>query len=379
MTTLCIKAEQFFDGHQLHEHVLITINNGKVTAIDDATTTTKNADHIITDLIAPGLIDVQVNGGGGALFNANPTVETLKTIANAHATFGTTAMLPTLITDNVDIMAKAADAISLAIKDNVAGVAGVHFEGPHLSIPKKGVHSPEFIRPISDKEMAIFKRQDLGTVVVTLAPENVAVESIKELVDAGVRVCLGHSNADFETVNAALAAGASGFTHLFNAMSAFQSREPGMTGAALMDPNSWCGIIIDGHHVHYGAAKLAVNAKPKGKIMLVTDAMPPVGTDDDSFPFFGSKVIRTGDRLNALTGELAGSCLDMIGAVRNTVTHLDISLEESLRMAALYPAQYMQQADMGLLTVGSKADFIVINNEIEVMQTWISGKQVFNQ
>ncbi len=374
MTTLCIKAAKFFDGHALHQDVFICIENGKITSIDS--TTDKAIDLVITDLIAPGLVDVQVNGGGGALLNSQPTVEGVTTMTRAHAKFGTTAMLPTLITDNVDVMQKAADAISQSLKDKVPGVVGVHFEGPHLSVPKKGAHSEEFIRRISEEEMAVFTRQDLGKVIVTLAAENVAADDIKRLVDAGVRVCIGHSNADFETTNAALAAGASGFTHLFNAMSAFQSREPGVTGAALLDENSWCGIIIDGHHVHYGAAKLAIKAKPQGKIMLVTDAMSPVGTDDDSFPFFGSKVIRTGDRLNALTGELAGSCLDMIGAVHKTVEHLDVDLQEALRMAALYPAQYIKADNLGHLSVGAQADFIVISDDMQVSQTWIHGHKV---
>lgn len=369
-----IHPEHFFDGQTVRKNICVSIEQGKIISV--AKVADEKAEKI-AGLMAPGFIDVQVNGGGGALFNSAPTVETIKTIGSAHAKFGTTGFLPTLITDQVAVMEQAADAVAKAITENTPGVLGVHFEGPHLSIPKKGVHSPEFIRKISAQEMAVFTRQDLGKVVVTLAPENVAIEDIKTLVAAGVRVCLGHSNADFDTVYNALSAGATGFTHLFNAMSAFQAREPGMVGAALLDDNSWCGIIIDGHHVHYDAAKLAIRAKANGKIMLVTDAMPPVGTTDESFPFFDSKVIRTGDRLNALTGELAGSCLDMAGAVINTIKHLDIEPNEALRMASLYPASFLQlDNELGRLQPGCSADFVMLDTNYNVTQTWIAGQQV---
>lgn len=371
--TICV--ERFFDGERMQNNVELSFSNGKIMNISTLDNTT---DTIISGLLVPGYIDVQVNGGGGALFNHQPSVETIKTIGKAHAQFGTTGFLPTLITDNLEVMQQAADAIALAITTRCSGVLGIHFEGPHLSVPKKGVHSAEFIRAITDAEMAVFTRQDLGKVMVTLAPESVAIEQIKTLVAAGVHVCLGHSNADYQTVVNALSAGATGFTHLFNAMSAFQAREPGMVGAALLDEHSWCGLIVDGHHVHYDSARLAIKAKKTGQIMLVTDAMPPVGTSDDSFPFFGSKVIRTGDRLNALTGELAGSCLDMAAAVKNTVNHLHLDLEEALRMAASYPANFLGLSDtMGTLSVGANADFVILNNELEVTQTWISGKPVF--
>ncbi|WNC71059.1 N-acetylglucosamine-6-phosphate deacetylase [Thalassotalea psychrophila] len=366
-----INIAKFFDGQTLRENVAVSFADGKIVSVEKAEI------DIQPGIMAPGYIDVQVNGGGGALFNSDPTVETIKTIGLAHAKFGTTGFLPTLITDKVDVMQLAADAVSEALKQQTPGVLGVHFEGPHLSIPKKGVHSPEFIRSITKDEMAVFTRQDLGKVVVTLAPENVSTDDIKTLVSAGVHVCLGHSNADYGTVVKALAAGATGFTHLFNAMSAFESRAPGMVGAALLDDNSWCGIIIDGHHVHFDTARLAIKAKTTGKIMLVTDAMPPVGTDDDSFPFFDSKIIRTGDRLNALTGELAGSCLDMAGAVKNTVEYLQVELTEALRMASTYPSEFLVLDNQkGRLQPGACADFIILNDDLTVQQTWIAGQQV---
>ncbi|QDP01880.1 N-acetylglucosamine-6-phosphate deacetylase [Thalassotalea sp. PS06] len=371
-----LQVSSFFDGETLHKNCVVELLDGRVIHAEAISGHHPHAEQI-QGLMAPGLIDVQVNGGGGVLLNVAPSTQTLDVMFKAHAQYGTTAMLPTLITDDVAVMEKTADVISEAIANKQAGIIGVHFEGPHLSVPKKGVHNASFIRPVSEREMAVFCRQDLGRVVVTLAPENVAVEDIKRLVDAGVHVCLGHSNADYETVAKALAAGASGFTHLFNAMSAFQSREPGMVGAALLDDNSWCGLIVDGHHVHYDSAKLAIKAKQQGKIMLVTDAMSPVGSNEDSFELLGATVIRDGDRLNATTGELAGSCLDMAMAVKNTVEKLQQPLEEALRMASLYPAQFLKiDKAYGHLKTGAVADFVIFDDELNVRQTWVNGARI---
>ncbi|MDO6638712.1 MULTISPECIES: N-acetylglucosamine-6-phosphate deacetylase [unclassified Shewanella] len=376
-------ADGFFDGQQFHQDAVISIEDGHIIALDSVS----NAKEVrLQGTLVPGFVDVQVNGGGGALFNSAPTLDCIETIGRAHAQFGTTGFLPTLITDKVEVMAQAADAVAEAIKLQSAGVLGIHFEGPHLSVPKKGVHPQSFIRSISDEELAIFSRQDLGIKVVTLAPENVSVEVIKTLIANDVKVCLGHSNADYDTVLAALNAGANGFTHLFNAMSGFGSREPGMVGAALESDAAWCGLIVDGHHVHSATAKVALKAKPQGKIMLVTDAMPPVGLDDDaSFELFGTEVIRQGDRLNAKSGELAGCVLDMVGAVNNTVSMLGLSYEEALRMASLYPAQYLQQAKLGTIAVGQRADLVLLaanandNSRYQVNQTYINGDVVFSR
>ncbi|TKB44547.1 N-acetylglucosamine-6-phosphate deacetylase [Thalassotalea mangrovi] len=371
-----LQVSLFFDGEVLQSNCLVEILNGRIVHTEEISGIDAQAEQI-QGLMAPGLIDVQVNGGGGALLNVAPSLETLDIMFNAHAQYGTTAMLPTLITDDVSVLEATADVISAALAMKKPGIIGVHFEGPHLSVPKKGVHNASYIRPISDREMAVFCRQDLGQVMVTLAPENVAPEDIERLVNCGVHVCLGHSNADFATVNQALQAGASGFTHLFNAMSAFQSREPGMVGAALLDDNSWCGLIVDGHHVHYDSARLAIKTKQPGKIILVTDAMSPVGTDEQSFDLLGARVLRDGDRLNATTGELAGSCLDMASAVRNTVQHLQIPREEALRMASLYPAQFLSiDKRYGHLKPGATADFVIFDDQLEVTQTWVNGARL---
>ena len=298
----------------------------------------------------------------------------------AHAAFGTVAMLPTLITDDVEVIASAADAIAQAVEAKEPGILGVHFEGPHLSVPKKGTHEESKIRPISEAEWAVYERTDLGIKMVTLAPECVEITDIERLVRAGVIVCLGHTNATFEETNAALAAGAKGFTHLFNAMSPFTSREPGVVGSALLADDAWCGIIVDRHHVSSGALKVALRSKPKGKLVLVTDSMSLIGTDDSEFEFFGRKVIRSGDRLNSTTGELAGSHLDMLAAVNNAATDLGLTFEEAVAMASEYPAQFVGASSLGSLRIGSAASWVQLNQDnTQVLATVIDGQTIYQQ
>jgi len=365
--------QRVFDGQTMHQNTAVVVENGKIVGLQAPT----GDEVVLAGLLAPGYIDIQVNGGGGALFNATPTEAALQQMIKTHSQYGTTAMLPTLITDSVAVMDKAADAIARVIADKLPGIIGVHFEGPHLSVEKRGVHSTDHIRPLTEQEKAIFARDDLGVKVVTLAPENVSCEDIKYLTEVGVKVCLGHTNASYEQTKKALAAGADGFTHLYNAMSPFTSREPGVVGAALEDKNSWCGIIIDGHHVHPAAAQVAFDAKPKGKMILVTDAMSPVGTDATEFELLGHHVTRTGDRLNSQTGQLAGSCLDMAAAVKNTVATTDVSLEEALRMAALYPAEYLGlDNQLGKIAPGYQADLVLLDDELGLSQCIINGNVV---
>lgn len=359
-------------------HVFVRIEQGCITAIEQQPQADLPVHTLSHGSLIPGLIDVQVNGGGGVLFNQQPTREALRTMLQAHARFGTTAMLPTVITDSIEVMQQAADTIASALAEQEAGVIGIHFEGPHLSLAKKGVHPPAHIRQLSDAEWQLYQRHDLGIKVVTLAPEMVAPELIAELVAAGVHVCLGHSNADSATVQAALTAGATGFTHLYNGMSPLQSREPGMVGTALVDASSWCGIILDGHHVHPLAALLAHQAKAKGKLMLVTDAMSPVGTDQQEFAFFQGKVVRQGTRLTDPSGSLAGSVLDMMSAVRNARQQLGVALSEAIAMASGYPADFLNCAEQrGSLALGKQADIVWLDDDAEVQGSWVQGQPFY--
>lgn len=372
-------ADSFFDGVQLRSDCPITIEDEKIIALERVA----GAKEVrLPGILVPGFIDTQVNGGGGALFNHQPDVSGLLALATSHAKFGSTSVLPTLITSDINKMSIAADAINEALTQNIPGILGIHFEGPHLSSVKKGIHNDEHIRTLSQQELDIFCRDDIGIKMVTLAPETVTSDTIKTLVENDVIVCLGHSNATYQQTVAALDAGATGFTHLFNAMSALTSREPNMVGAALLDENSWCGLILDGHHVHPGTAKLATQAKAKGKMMLVTDSMSTIGSNKKTLEFDGHKIKLMGDKLTSQTGQLAGSALDMITAVNNARVMLDVSLEEALRMASVYPADFLGiNIEVPLLDLGANADFTLLeksnNAALHVSQTWISGKQIF--
>ncbi|WP_028834255.1 MULTISPECIES: N-acetylglucosamine-6-phosphate deacetylase [unclassified Pseudoalteromonas] len=371
-------AEQLFDGKTLYENHPISIEDGKIIAFD----TVKGAiENKVSGLLTAGFIDTQVNGGGGYLLNQDTNLHTLKAMTNAHAKFGTSSLLPTLITSDVNKIEQTANLISTALAQNTPGIIGVHFEGPHISEPKKGIHSSQQIRGISQQELDIYCRDDLGIKVVTLAPESVDCETIKTLVASNVHVCLGHSNATFAQTQAALAAGASGFTHLFNAMSALESREPNMVGAALLDEKSWCGLILDGHHVHPSTAKLAYKVKAAHKMMLVTDSMSTIGSEQTHLEFDGHQISLTGDKLTSNTGQLAGSALNMITAVNNAVKMLNIPFIDALKMASLYPAQFLGIADCyGQLAVGSNADLTLLSSthsSPHVVNTWISGRAIF--
>lgn len=322
-------------------------------------------------LLVPGFIDLQVNGGGDVLLNDDPDATTMARIADAHLRFGTTSLLPTLISDRLE---KAASAIAALNETEIPGVIGLHLEGPFLSPARKGLHDAAVFRPMDEAAIALVSSLRRGRMILTVAPEVVPPGTIARLTAAGVIVCAGHSAATYDQVRGALDAGLAGFTHLFNAMSPLESRAPGMVGAALEDPNAWCGVIADNHHVHPAALKIAIAAKPTGSIILVTDAMPPVGGVSDSFVFGGERITcRDGRCANDRT--LAGSCLDMASAVRNTVRHLGVDLAEACRMASLYPARALGlDHQIGQIAPGFQADLVALDEGIEVERVWRGGE-----
>lgn len=324
--------------------------------------------------LLPGFIDCQVNGGGGVLLNDQPNVQGIRTIGAAHRRFGTTGFLPTLISDSIDQMRAAVAAVDAAITEGVPGVLGIHLEGPFLSRERRGVHDARFLHAPDAGDLRAAESLTRGVTLLTLAPECVTPDAISKLADNGVIIAAGHSNADYATVRAALDAGARGFTHLFNAMSPLTSRAPGMVGAALDDPDSWCGVIVDGHHVDPASLRVALKAKPRGKIFLVTDAMPPVGATNPSFVLNGETITARDGICQTATGTLAGSALSMIDAVRNAVEMLGVPLDEAARMAATYPADFLGLgATHGRIEAGCRANFTVIDAAWQVTETWIDG------
>jgi N-acetylglucosamine-6-phosphate deacetylase len=325
-------------------------------------------------MLLPGFIDVQVNGGGGVLFNEAPTVETLRRIGAAHRQFGTTGFLPTLISDDPSVMREALGVVEQALIEAVPGVLGIHLEGPYLAPARKGVHDARYFHAPDRDELALLRAPHRGVRLITLAPDQVLLTSIGALVDAGLIVCAGHTAADYTTTRAALDAGVRGFTHLFNAMTPLGSREPGVVGAALDDAESWCGIIVDGHHVHPASLRVAIAAKPRGKMMLVTDAMPPVGADRPDYVLNGETIVVKDGVCQTAQGVLAGSALDMATAVRNAVQLLGLSIDEAVRMASTYPAEFLGLgASHGRIAVGYRADLVALDAEYRVLQSWIGG------
>ncbi|HLI18538.1 MAG TPA: N-acetylglucosamine-6-phosphate deacetylase [Rhodanobacteraceae bacterium] len=324
--------------------------------------------------LLPGFIDCQVNGGGGVLFNDQTTVEGIRTIGAAHRRFGTTGFLPTLISDSTDKMRAAIAAVAAAVDAGVPGVLGIHLEGPFISRERKGVHAAKFLHTPNADELRLAGSLQRSVTLLTLAPECVAPDAVRQLAGMGVVVSAGHSNADYKTVRTALDAGVRGFTHLYNAMSPLTSRAPGMVGAALDDSESWCGVIVDGHHVDPASLRIALKAKPRGKVFLVTDAMPPVGAANPSFVLNGETITVRDGMCQTANGTLAGSALDMIDAVRHTVRMLGVPLDEAARMASTYPAEFLGLgATHGCIAKGYRADFTVVDEDLRVTETWIGA------
>lgn len=325
------------------------------------------------DYLLPGFVDVQVNGGGGLLFNDDPSAATAIRIAEAHRAFGTTSLLPTLISEDLDKVEQAIRAIDGAVGRKTPGIAGVHIEGPFLNVERKGVHDESKLRRLSNEAIGILTSAEHAQVVVTLAPERARPEQIAYLVECGVKVCIGHTNATFDETRGALAAGVSGFTHLFNAMPAMQSRNPGVIAAAL-ESSAWCGVIIDGKHVHPAMLRLALRAKSDRRLMLVTDAMPVVGADLDHFYLNNQRInVADGECLSE-NGTLAGASLSMIEAVKNAMTMLDLGIEEAVRMASQFPCSFLGIADRaGSIAPGRRADLLRVSPTLAIRQVWIGG------
>ena len=328
-------------------------------------------------LLLPGFIDVQVNGGGGVLFNDAPTVETIRAIGAAHRKFGTTGFLPTLISDDLSVVEAAIAATDEALRAGVPGLLGIHLEGPFLNPDKKGAHDASKFRVLDDAAIELLTTLKTGKTMVTIAPETTDPSMIRRLADAGVIVSAGHTNATYEQVRMAIEAGLSGFTHLFNAMSPLTSREPGVVGAALEDRGSWCGVIVDGHHVSPATMRIAMTAKPLDRFVLVTDAMPSVGWDGRRFELGGKCIEVVDGRCVSADGTLSGSHLDMASAVRNALAMLNLDLGDAVRMASRNPAEFLGLGSLfGQIEPGYAANLVLVDDDINVVDTWIDGNSL---
>lgn len=370
-----------FDGHERHRDRALLVRDGMVAGLRDPAGIEADCERIELDggLLAPGFVDIQVNGGGGVLLNENPTVEGVRAICEAHARAGgSTALLPTVITDRPEITFAAIEAVERSIAAGVPGCVGIHVEGPFISIARKGAHDPALIRAMEDADLDRLCSTALRPFLLTVAPESVSNRQIEALARAGILVSLGHTDCDYDTAMAAFEAGASGVTHLFNAMSQLGHRAPGLVGAALESSEVSCGFIPDGHHVHPASLRAALAAKQgTGRMLAVTDAMPTAGSPVDSFVLNGRTATRENGRLTLADGTLAGSDLLMVEALRYLVQTLEMQEDEALRLCGLHPATFLGlQATHGHLRAGARADIVHLTPTLDLAGTWIGGRMI---
>lgn len=374
MPAALINARVVLPG-SIADSLCVVIDDGRIASIGETVPQGAEEVDLNGQLLLPGFIDIQVNGGGGRLFNSEPSVETISVMAAAHRRFGTTGLLPTLISDDLSVVAAGIQAIDAAIEQGIPGILGIHIEGPFLSNIRRGIHLASKLQRFDDRFVEVLCSARNGHTLVTVAPECISPAQVKQLVDAGVIVAVGHSDADYETVRAALDAGASGFTHLFNAMSQLTNRAPGMVGAALEDASAYAGIIVDGHHLHPATFRVALQAKGPERLMLVTDAMATVGADESEFMLQGRAIRREGDRLVSPEGTLAGSTLTMAAALANAIDQGGcLDLTSAAQMASATPARFLGVAgDTGTIAEGLSADLVAMRDDFTVTETWIAG------
>jgi N-acetylglucosamine-6-phosphate deacetylase len=378
-----VTGARIFDGQTWHAGKALLVEDGTIAGIVGSNDLPDGIETVDAtgQFLVPGFIDLQVNGGGGVMLNDRQDVEGIRTICTAHAQFGTTALLPTLITDTFEIRAKAIAAGLQAKADGVPGFLGLHLEGPHLSVARKGAHDPALIRPMdaADLDALLTCKGAFDAMMITVAPENTTVEHVAALAAAGFVVSIGHTDSGYTTVAAYADAGARTVTHLFNAMSPLGHREPGVVGAALDRGDLFAGIIADGFHVDPVSMGIALRAKAgPGRIFIVTDAMSTIGSDQTGFTLNGREIFRKDGRLTLADGTLAGADIDMLSSVRFVHEKLGLPLDEALRMASAYPAEAMRiDARKGRLLPGLDADFVLLTEDLDMASTWIGGACVF--
>ena len=372
-----LNARVLVDGH-FAEGLAVLVDGDRIAAVLPHADVPASAERIDLDgaMLVPGFIDTQVNGGGDMLFNDAPTVDTIRRIGAAHARFGTTGFLPTLISDDLDVIRAGVAAVEDAIEQGVPGVLGIHIEGPFINVARKGIHAADKIRSLDEEGIAVLCSLRRGKTLVTLAPELVEAATIQRLAACGIVVAAGHTAGSFQAISQAIEAGVTGFTHLFNAMSQLGNREPGAVGAALHDEKVWCSLIVDGVHVSPVTLKLALRCKPIDRFVLVSDAMPTTGGTAAGFSLNGRWIQAAGGRLVDEQGTLAGADLSMLAAVRNAHQMLDLPLAQAVAMASTHPAKFLAIGhQLGRIAPGQVASLLALDGELTILRRWINGSE----
>jgi len=367
---------RIFDGERFLDDRAVIVEGARIARITAHAERPRDGGEIDLGggVLAPGFIDVQVNGGGGALMNEAPSADVVARIAESHRKYGTVGLMPTLVTDAPEKMRTAIAAVREA-RRRFPSVLGIHLEGPFLDPARKGAHDASYIREIEATDIELIANADCGAVILTLAPNYVRAVAIRTLAARGVLVSLGHSDATYEEAQTGLAAGARAFTHLFNAMSPLQGRRPGMVGAALDSEQAFVGVIADGRHVHPGSLRIAFAAKPRDRVMLITDAMPPAAGGPDSFLLQGRRVARVDGCLRLEDGTIAGSVITMDEALRFCVRTIGVTLGHALAMASRAPAAFLRRdRDLGRIAPGYLASLVHLDDELRVTETWVEGQ-----
>ena len=373
-----ITGSKLFNGIDFIEHKALLIDDQHIAGIvnEDAIPTDFQVKKIEGGILSPGFIDLQVNGGGGKLFNNSPDKESLNTIISAHQYFGTTSIMPIVISDSLNILQKCTDTISNEINNNHS-LLGIHIEGPFFNVKYRGVHQKQYINTINASYLNLFETLDKFPVMLTLAPECISIKQLKHLNSLGFKILAGHTDANYDQLEEAVKYGLDGFTHLFNAMGQISAREPGVVGSALDFDETSASIIVDLHHVHPSLINLSFKQKPKGKLFFVSDSMATINHGEPSFELYDEVVSESNGRIINSEGKLAGSSITQIDAIKNAYQKCSIPLESAISMATLYPAEYLGVSDyIGQLKKGYRADLAHFDSNFHVQNVWLAGKQI---
>ena len=369
---------QLFSGKEFFDNRALLIDGENIIDIINEHDVPKNFEiqKLNGGILSPGFIDLQVNGGGGKLFNNSPDKESLNTIIEAHQHFGTTSIMPTVISDSLNVLKRCTTTISEEIENNKS-LLGVHIEGPFFNVKYRGVHQKQYINTINSDYLNLFENLKDFPVMLTLAPECISTKQLKHLKSLGFKILAGHTDASYDQLEEAIKYGLDGFTHLFNAMGQISAREPGVVGSALTFDNTAASIIVDLHHVHPSLIQMAYKQKPQGKLFFVSDSMATIHHGEPSFELYDEIVSESKGRIINSEGKLAGSSITQIDAIKNAYQSCNIPLNEALAMASRYPAEYLGVANyLGLLKSGYRADLTHFDLDFQVQNVWVAGKQL---